>query len=54
MRDSEIEWEDGDLLVPVRGAHYVIAENADYDQFRGSLGQAVLIENSKGPEQSAL
>ena len=52
-RDSGIKWIDGELHVPVRGAHYIIAQGTDLDQFRNTLTHVTLTEGN-GEEQGAL
>jgi len=52
-RDSIIEWVDGDLKVPVRGAHYILARNVNAERFCKILSDAELLEEY-GLEQGAI
>jgi hypothetical protein len=52
-RESVVEWNDGHLTVPVRGAHYVIARDTTFERFRDVLANAEQVEGY-GQEQSAI
>ncbi len=52
-RDSIIEWNDGYLTIPVRGAHYILARDITFAHFREALVRAELIEGY-GQEQGAV
>jgi hypothetical protein len=44
VRDSHVDWEDGDLVVPVEEDHYIIARGAGEEEFREALSGAELAE----------
>jgi hypothetical protein len=48
VRDSHVGWENGALVVPVEGDHYIIARETGVEEFREALSGAEIAEGESG------